>query len=264
RRAALSWDGAEFSRLADAAIETFAAARPRGAEPALGSDVVLIVGLPNAGLERVLAALAAHPDASVGDGVPELVHVIQEESTRRHATFPEWVHDADADDWRRLGRHYVERIARWSRSGAVQIDATPGQFPFLGAALAMLPGARVVDCRDDALETCWYAYRRLFPIGREAYSYDFVDLARHWRDYDRLMLFWHAQHAGRVHQHDAARLAADPATALRELLAFCGLSFDADGLKARAPAAPLAAAREYGARLEPLRRLLDPYARAAD
>ena len=37
-----------------------------------------------------------------------------------------------------------------------------------------------------------------YPRQREAYSYDFADLARHWNDYDRSMLFWHARHGARI------------------------------------------------------------------
>jgi tetratricopeptide (TPR) repeat protein len=254
------WNGEEFSQLVDKAIDVFASARARAGDDTLGGDIVFVTGFPNRGVERLLAMLESHADISLGDGEPDLVHVLQEESTRRGVAYPAWVGDADASDWKRLGERYLARIARWRRDGAINVDIASGTWPFLGAALAMLPGARIVDARDDATEACWHAYRRLYPRQREAYSYDFADLARHWNDYDRTMLFWHARHGARIHTSDAARLIAEPAKTLAGLFAFAGLADESECANAdvRSTLAPTSA---YGARLDPLRRLLDPFAR---
>jgi len=224
RRRQLSWNGAEFSQRIDAAID-------------------------------------AYVDISIGHGASELANVIQEESNRREEAFPGWVAKATPQDWQRMGRRYLERSARWRRPDAIHVDAALPNWPFLGAAFAMLPGIRVINARGDALETTWACYRRGFARASEAYSYDYADLARHWQDHERTMLFWHARHAQRIYQQDATNLLADPAAALRDLLAFCNLPFDKQCAKAAAAIAPAATARAYGNRLDPLRRQLDPFAR---
>jgi tetratricopeptide (TPR) repeat protein len=261
RRRQLSWNGAEFSQHIDAIIDAFSSAPASSPDTARGSDIVLLVGLPGDGAERIAAALAAHTDISAGHGASELASVIQEESNRRAEAFPSWVAKAAPQDWQRLGRRYLERSARWRRPDAVHLDTALPNWPFLGAAFAMLPGIRVINGRGDALETTWACYRRGFGRTSEAYSYDYADVARHWHDHERTMLFWHARHTQRIYQQDAANLLADPTAALRDLLAFCGLPFDRQCAKAAAATASGAPARAYGNRLDPLRRQLDPFAR---
>jgi len=261
RRQALNWNSAHFSQLIDQVADAFAQPAARNPDTSSGNDVVLVVGWPGDGTDRLMAALAAHPEVSVGSGAPELVNVIQEESTRRGAAFPVWVATASADDWQRLGRRYLERSARWRRPHAVYVDPALPNWPFLGALFSMLPGARVIDMRGDALETCWACYRRPFPRGSEAYAYDFADLAAHWHDHERLMLYWHARHAQRIYQQDGSRLATEPAAAVRGLLEFCALPFAAECAKKAAAAPAVVPANVYGRHLDPLRRLLDPFAR---
>jgi len=261
RRKRSTWNGAEFSQLVDRITDAFAVAPATDGDPSRGADIVLMVGLPGAGAEHVAAALAAHPDVSIGNGAPELASVIQEESNRVGEPFPSWVASASAADWRRLGERYLERSAQWRRPDAIHVDPALPNWPFLGAAFAMLPGARVIDVRGDATETCWGCYRRTFPRSSEAYSYDFGDLARHWQDRERMMLYWYARHAQRIHQHESDRLADDPAAALRALFDFCAVPFDRQSVQAAKAQRAETPARAYGARLDPLRRLLDPFAR---
>ncbi|MEP7042254.1 MAG: tetratricopeptide repeat protein [Dokdonella sp.] len=261
RRQRLSWNGEEFSRRVDSIVDAFATTPAGDIDATRGSDIVLLVGLPGAGAERIAAALAAHADVSVGIGAPELASVIQEESTRRGELFPNWVAAATEQDWQRLGRRYLERSARWRRPDAIYVDPALPNWPFLGALFAMLPGARVINSRGDALETCWACYRRAFPRTGEAYSYDFADLARHWQDHERMMLFWHARHAQGIYQQDTEGLIADPVAALRDLLAFCDLPFEKACVKKAGTIGSGAPARAYGHLLDPLRRLLDPFAR---
>jgi hypothetical protein len=89
----------------------------------------------------------------------------------------------------------------------------------------MLPGARFVNGRRDPLETAWSIYKHLFflPV---PFAYDFDDIGTCWRQYDRLMCFWHARYPERVYDHVHEDFVADPETQVRRLLDFCGLSFE--------------------------------------
>jgi hypothetical protein len=90
----------------------------------------------------------------------------------------------------------------------------------------MLPGARVVDCRRDRLETAWSCYRRLFSGGGQDFSYDFAALAQFIRDYERSMQHWQHLWSARIRTQHHEALVADFEGQVRELLAFCGLHFD--------------------------------------
>jgi hypothetical protein len=91
--------------------------------------------------------------------------------------------------------------------------------------MAMLPGARVINSRRDALENCFGCYRQLFVSGSD-FSYDIDDLASYWHDYDRLSRQWQHLYPERFFEHVYEALQADPEAQVRRLLAFCGLNYD--------------------------------------
>jgi len=155
-------------------------------------------------------------------------------------------------------------------------DKLPENWLLAGAALAMLPGAKVIDCRRDAVETCWSCYKQLFAPGRVGFTYDFATLAAYWHDYDRLCRLWAERYPAQVRVQRYETSVAAPEAETRALLAFCGLDFDAACLRPHeaprsvrsASAAqvrqPLrsdtARAHHYAELLAPLRELLGPAA----
>ena len=97
---------------------------------------------------------------------------------------------ATAEDWQRLGQAYLDRTAQWRTGKPFATDKMPMNWLWLGAAFAMLPGARVVECRRDRLETAWSCYAHVFAGGAQEFSYDFDSIAAYASDYDRTMAAW--------------------------------------------------------------------------
>ena len=271
-RRRLPWDAAAFSRSIDAIAAAFEQpVPPHDGGPQLGEEVIFIVSLPRSGSTLVEQILAAHGDVEGASELPDLEAVIAEESHRRQVEFPDWAAQATASDWRRLGERYLERTRRW-RSRRRFTDKMPDNWRFAGAALAMLPGARIVNCRRDPVETCWSCYKQLFGPGRQAQSYALADLGAYWCDYDRLSRHWRATQQQRWLDVDHEALLADPVATIRRLLDFCELPFDPACLEFHAAARPVRTAsaaqvREplradtrrshaYGALLDPLRNAL--------
>ncbi|MBO9663341.1 sulfotransferase [Dokdonella sp.] len=197
-----------------------------GAAPAeLGREVIFVVSLPRSGSTLTEQILAAHPQVEGASELGDLGAVIAEESNRRREKFPDWALRADSADWSRLGRRYLERTARWRRQRPRSTDKMPNNWLYLGAALAMLPGACVIDCRRDPLEIAWSCFRQLFSQGAP-FAYDFDDLAAYAYAYDRAMRHWRALFPQRIRTQSYEALLADPEAEIRALLAFCGLPFD--------------------------------------
>ncbi len=224
RRFELEWNAAQFSTGIDAIMAAFDRAPAHSADPALGKEIIFIVSMPRAGSTLTEHILAAHPEVEGGDELADLGTIIEAESKRRGRAFPDWVAQANAADWKRLGREYLERTARLRKDYPYSTDKGLVNWVFVGAAHAMLPGARFVNCRRDPVETCWSCFKQYFERG-QAYTYDFGELGAQWRDYDRLMRFWHARYPHRVYESVYENLLADPDTEIRRLLDFCGLPF---------------------------------------
>jgi tetratricopeptide (TPR) repeat protein len=263
------WNAAAFSN-GIAAIRDAFTPPPPAPDAGLGNGVVFIVSLPRSGSTLIEQILASHPSVEGAGELPDLPLVLTEESKRRGRPFPDWASAMQPDDWQRLGRRYLDRTSHWSRRRPMFADKLPNNWYYIGAIRAMLPGARIVGCRRDPLETCFSCYRQL--LHNNEYQRTFADLAAFWREFDTSLRLALAQHPANVHESVYEDLVADPERHIRRLLDFCGLPFDPACLAfhrtrrdVRSPSAmqvrePLrrdtARAPRYGALLDPLRDAL--------
>ena len=261
------WNAAAFAHTVSSLQTAFTPAPAGATARDQGREVIFVVGLPRSGTTLVEQVLASHPHVEGSGELPDLRLVLEEESRRRHVPFPRWVGAADPGDWERLGRRYLERTRRWRERRQVFTDKLPNNWMYVGAILAMLPGAHIVCCRRDALETCFSCYRHY--RNRHDYTDTFADLAEYWQHYDRSVRLWRAHYPQRVFEHSYENLLTDPEVWVRRLLEFCELPWEPGCLRfhenhreVRSPSAsqvrkPLyagsARGRRYGALLDPLR-----------
>jgi Flp pilus assembly protein TadD len=266
-RARVPWNAAGHARAVDELLGAFA--KPAEAESTLGSDMIFIVSLPRSGSTLTEQVLAAHPQVDGGDERNDVFAVVEDESRRRRQPLAQWAPLATAADWRRLGEDYLARSRRWRAGGTHATDKLPSNWLWLGAIAAMLPGARIVECKRDRLETAWSCFCHLFRVGTQDFSFDFASIAAFARDYDRAMAHWNALYPQRIRTQRYEALVADPETQIRELLDFCGLPFDpaclrphevkrsirtASAAQVREPIrGDTARTDKYGALLDPLR-----------
>lgn len=265
------WPAAAFSRTVDAVVAAFTPPPASLAPPDAGHGIIFITGLPRSGTTLAEQILASHPEVEGAGELPDLALVIAGEGRRRDASYPGWVASASPDDWARLGALYLERTAFRRRERPRMVDKMPGNWLHAGAIRAMLPGARIVVCRRDPLETCLACYRQRLP--GNLYANSFEDLAAYWHDFDRFVAAMRTLHPRALHELDHEKLLADPEATIRSLLESCDLPFDpacvAFHRNPRAVGTPSAAqvreplrrdtsrAARYGTLLDPLRTALE-------
>jgi tetratricopeptide (TPR) repeat protein len=241
---------------------------PRPKDPALGSEVIFVVGMPRSGSTLVEQILAAHPQVEGGSELTDLDDVIRTESMRRRQGLLQWLRGASAADWQRMGQDYLARTARWRRDRARHTDKMPENWRYAGLLRAMLPGAKIIDVRRDRVETGWSCFKQQF-YSQPHFANSLSDIAAYQRECEQAMDAWREQDPQRIRVQGYEALVAGPEAQIRELLEFCGLAFDAaclDFHKAErsvrtASAAqvrqPLrggtARAHHYGSRLDALR-----------
>jgi tetratricopeptide (TPR) repeat protein len=271
KRRKVPWNAGLFSAKISAIQAAFARPVAATTDSTLGHQVIFIVSLPRSGSTLTEQILASHPQVEGANELQDLPTVLNEESRRRGCEFPEWVNEATADDWHRLGQQYMQRTSRWHREKPRFTDKGLSNWQFIGAAAAMLPAARFVNCRRDPVETCVSCYRQYFSRGNY-FSYDLQELGSYWRDYDRLGRAWQALFPDRVFEQVYEDLLADPEAQIRRLLEFLDLQFDpaclqfhrskrvvrtASAAQVRQPLRrDTARASRYGSALDPLRAAL--------
>lgn len=205
---------------------TFTPALPAPLDPRQGREVIFIVSPPRSGSSLVEQILASHPEVEGANEIPDLLHVIDAEGQRRKVAFPGWVADATAADWQQLGREYLARTARWRAHKPRFTDKHLANWQLVGAALTMLPAARIVAVRRDPVETCLACYRQYFTA-MVGYACSLDDMADYCTDFLHLTRFWRERFPDRVFDLRYETLVAEPEPTIRRLLAFCDLPFDA-------------------------------------
>lgn len=225
KRRLVEWDASAERTRIDAIMDAFRAPLPAPVNPTQGQEVILIVSLPRSGSTLVEHILASHSQVEGANEIPDLSEVIETESRRRGQPFPYWVGAATEQDWSRLGKEYLDRTARWREKHPRFTDKGLLNWPLLGAALAMLPGARIINCHRDPVETCFACYRQLFRHGM-SFSYDLDEMVDHYLDYRRLSDYFHVLHPDRILDFSYEGLLQEPESRIRELLAFCQLTFE--------------------------------------
>jgi hypothetical protein len=238
----------------------------------LGEDVIFIVGLPRSGSTLFEQILAAHPDVEGASELPDLGIVLQQESQRRGMPYPQWVPQASAQDWQRLGQAYLQRTARWRTPRPRMTDKQPDNWKHAGILRAMLPGATVIETRRDPLETAWSCFKQQF-YSQPHFANTLADIATYMQGCQRTMDSVRERDPAHIHLHHYEALLDAPEAQIRALLAHCGLTFDpaclafhqskrsvrtASAAQVRQPLrATTARALAYGALLNPLLALLE-------
>ncbi|MGH8146123.1 MAG: sulfotransferase [Rhodanobacteraceae bacterium] len=265
------WSREHFLERERKAGEVFAVPHACAVTATLGQDVIFIVGMPRSGTTLVEQILASHPEVRAAGELPAFPQVLTEESTRRRCHYPDWVPDASAEDWERLGQRYLELTAAFRSDHPFSTDKLPVNWRAIGAIRAMLPGARIVVCRRDPLENCWSCFKQYFGRGWE-FTYDIRDLATFWKGFDQASSYWIRRDPLQIREQRYEAMTEAPEREIRELLDFCGLPWDARCLQfheSRRSIETLSAAQvrlpmykhrsvapRYGALLNPLRLAL--------
>ncbi len=225
QRSLAKWDAAAERARVDAIMREFANPAPAPLDADLGREAILIACIPRSGSTLVEQILASHAQVEGANEIKDLARVIEAETRRRGTAFPLWVSRSMSADWQRLGREYLDRTARWRERKPYFTDKNLLNWMLAGAALTMLPGARVIVCRRDPLETCLACYRQCF--GTEAgFACDLDEMADYCIDFMRLTRFWLQRFPDRVLDLEYETLVAEPDATIRHLLDFCGLPFD--------------------------------------
>lgn len=225
RRKRVSWDAAGEHRRVEAILDVFADMTPPPMGSQLGHEAIFIVSIPRSGSTLVEQILASHPEVEGANEIRDMRQIIDAETRRRASAFPLWVPSATTGDWQRLGDEYLARTARWRRTKPRFTDKSLVNWYSVGAALTMLPAARVVIVRRDPVETCLGCFRQCFSEA-SGFACDLDEMADYCIDFLRLTRFWLQKYPHRVFDLQYEALVAEPEASIRRMLDFCGLSFD--------------------------------------
>lgn len=192
-------------------------------DPTLGKEVIFILGMPRSGTTLVEQIVSSHTQVTAGDELFELGRASAEllQEKQLSSPYPQWATQLSTIDWHQLGKNYLRRTAYLQHKGRFT-DKMPLNFKAIGLIHKALPGAKIIHCRRNAMDTIWGCYRQLFAEGI-AFSYDLLELKDYYLAYQQLMLYWQQQLPQQILTVDYEQLVNDQQQQTERLLQFLQL-----------------------------------------
>jgi tetratricopeptide (TPR) repeat protein len=192
-------------------------------------DPIFIVGLPRAGSTLLEQILSSHSQV---DGTMELANIIGlahrlngRQSTQDNPKYPGILKDISADDLTKMGEFYIEETLHHRQGAMFFIDKMPNNFRHIALIQMILPNAKIIDARRDALSCCFSGFKQLFGEGQQ-FSYDLGDIGHYYRSYVDIMDHWDKALPGKILRVQYEDVVADLETQVRRILDYCGLPFE--------------------------------------
>ena len=235
---------------------------------------VFVIGMPRSGTSLVEQILASHPRIFGAGELNDFVATMSDVAERRAGAYPDMISKMSDEDFRELGKTYVERVSRVGAAKDRIVDKLPSNFLFAGLIHLALPGARIIHVKRNAVDTCVSCYSLLFAED-QPFTYDLGELGRYYKAYEALMEHWRSvlppERMLEVRYED---LVEDLEGQARRLVAHCGVEWDKRCLAFHETKRPVHTAslvqvrksiyassvgrsRLYGSRLKPLMDALE-------
>jgi len=187
---------------------------------------VFVVGMPRTGTSLVEQILSSHPEVYGAGELNAVNNIVASIDQGAKNGYPAGISSLETEDMDRLAERYHQQLEQLSGSAMRVIDKMPHNFRHLGLISLLFPGAAVIHCTRDPLDTCLSIYFQSFNAAHP-YATRLENLGAYYQEYQRLMSHWCQVLDIPVYAFSYERLVSEQEPVTRELLGFCGLGWDA-------------------------------------
>ena len=218
------------------------------AAPPAAPGPAFIVGMPRSGTTLVSRLLGNAP-AVHNIGETEMLDAfIQRIAEIKVAPYPDCIPALDSNELAAIAADYRHQLPGAETQAELILDKNPLNFMHIGLIALLFPGAPVIHCRRDPLDTCLSIYFQNFAHARANYAYDLDDIAAFYTGYRRLMAFWEKRLPGRLLHVDYEALVADPENVMRALYGRLDLPWSPSAARSESNPGTIATASAWQAR----------------
>jgi tetratricopeptide (TPR) repeat protein len=190
---------------------------------------IFVVGLPRSGstlLEQILASHSQVEGTMELADIPRLVLELQgREAESENPRYPRILTELKPEDFSRMGERYIGDTRAYRGTKPRFIDKMPNNFRHLGLIHLILPNAKIIDARREAIACCFGNFKQLFASGQE-FTYSLEDIGRYYRTYVELMAHWDRVLPGKVLRVEHEDVVDNLEANVRRMLDFCELDFE--------------------------------------
>lgn len=226
---AAGYDPARMERIVSGCIDLFAPAKLPAIARAANRDQtpIFIVGMPRSGSTLVEQVLASHPRV-FGGGELQWINRLWHQLLGRvtgSGSLDEALARMTSADADAVGAEYLGQLKALRPTATRVIDKNLSNVMHVGLLWALFPGARVIHCRRDPLDTGISCYMTDFADVLP-FTCSFQGLGHFNRQVDRLMNYWEQTLDLPILKVDYEQVIGDLEGQARKLLNFLDLPWD--------------------------------------
>jgi len=189
-------------------------------------DPIYILGLPRAGSTLLEQILSSH---SRIEGTQELHNIMtigrRIKSLDDSENYLNNLLNLNSESIKMYGKMFIDETM-WARNDKdLFIDKMPNNFPHIGLIKMILPNAKIIDARRNPMDGCFSCFKQYFAKGQH-FTYDLDDIARYYKDYERLMGFWNNYFPKSIHTVLYENVINNPEDEVHKMLDYLELPFE--------------------------------------
>jgi len=191
-----------------------------------GQKLIFIVGMPRSGTTLAEQILSSHKDVYGAGELSFLSESFEKIFLNKKNELDKNISNLSSETLKEAKEEYLEKIKMFNNKKKYLTDKAPLNFRWIGFILLIFPNAKIVHCNRSPMDICWSNYKNTFSSKLMNYTYDFSDLAKYYKIYEKLMTFWAKQFNNKIYDIFYEELVANKEIEIKKLLSFCELNWD--------------------------------------
>jgi len=228
QRKKLNYNAEEYKKYTDEIIQFFSSNKDLSKinKGYLSKEPIFILGLPRSGSTLIEQILSSHSLIEGTQELPNIMGISREiKSMDIDKKYPSNIKLLNDDDFYNYGLKYINET-KWTRSNKPYfIDKMPNNYIHIGLIKLILPNAKIIDARRNPMDACFSCFKQYFARGQH-FTYDLDDIARYYKDYERLMDFWKSIFPDSIYTIKYEDVINDPDNGVHSLLNYLELDFE--------------------------------------
>ena len=211
--------------------------------------IIFILGMPRSGTTLVEQIVSLHSNVFGGGELTFMSKIIEKEILKdmelSSNNFNDLVNNDLALD--KMRKNYYERLKRFNYKENFITDKAPLNFRWIGFIKLLFPSSKIIHCTRNAKDNCLSLYKNFFDGGLN-FTYNQKELGKYYNLYLDLMNYWKKLYPGLIYDAKYEQILNNQEAKSKEILNFCGLSWEAQCLKFHKNKSPIKTASTAQAR----------------
>jgi hypothetical protein len=248
------------------------------ASKSTNKQAIFILGLPRTGSTLVERIISNHDEVfSAGELNNFALCMMAQTKKKNYPSAPTTkaalIQRTSQLDFEQLGKSYLHSTRPETEKHNYFVDKLPLNSLCIGLIHKALPKAKIIHVTRHPLDTCYAIYKQLFTEGYP-FSYDLIELGKHYIAHHNMMKHWQAVLPGVIHTIAYEDVTKNLTGEAQKLLAYCQLNWQDQCINFEANNSPSTTAsasqvrqkvyntsngkwRQYEKQLTPLKTLLE-------